>query len=175
MKFVTVTTWQLWPGRRQWPEFPWLRRHSILTISPADLWILSKEKVREIQCTGIVKIEKSNYENSCSFRNLFRKPDHCSEWHLTLFLNVRNKLWFGLFQIFLFEIEPERFEVFSKRVQRFVSDLVRRMLKRCPSLGPGLNFKIEDFFFSLLRIFVDATKWLSFRPNRPHFYSLIYP
>jgi len=124
-----------------------------LTISPADLGILSKEKVREIQCTGIVKNEKSPqswdelryYENSCSFRNLFRKPDHCSEWHLTLFLSVRNKLWFGLFQIFLFEIEPERFELFSKRVQRFVSDLVRRMLKRCPSLGPGLNFKIEDF------------------------------
>ena len=76
-------------------------------------------------------------------RSLFRMASNL------LFLSVRNKLWFGLFQIFLFEIEPERFELFSKRVQRFVSDLVRRMLKRCPSLGPGLNFKIEDFFLTV--------------------------
>ena len=85
----------------------------------------------------------------------------------------RNKLWFGLFQFFLFEIEPERFEIFSKRVQKLVSDLVRRMLKRCPSLGPGLSFKIEDFFvISLLRIFCRRHQ-VTFFPPEPA--SFLFP
>ena len=97
----------------------------------------------------------STNENSCSFRKLFRRPNLYSEWHLTLFLSVRNKLWFRLFQIPLFEIETE-FRVIFKTIPEiriwFSSTNIEALSEPWP------RSKFQNFgFFSLLRIFV-ATK-----------------